>query len=412
MGPITVNYRAIDNVGNEEAGPVNGWNTATIYPDEARPSSTIEVVPSGWVRGPVIFTISATDEGSGVASKRYRMSGATTAGETAYSAPVSLVNHGVTLVEYWSVDAVGNEEQPHKVATVKIDKIAPTTTADAKATYEVAANVKLTASDGMLSGVAKTEWRLDGGAWTAGTSVSTSKPGAHKLEYKSTDKAGNVEAIKSRASRSGLPPRSLTGPSSAPAYNGTATVKARLRAGASGPYVSGKSIIFEKWSGSAWVSLGASTTDADGYATKSVAGLKTRQSYRARFIESSPYWASNLATVFVNPKVRLTRSTSWTTRYVDKTYYAKGYIEPRHYSTGGKLVVRAYKKRSDGSYHYESPTVTFSASSRYAYYSASKTAYQIPVKFPSKGMWAVKVYHAADSKNAATYGSTDYVAVK
>jgi len=30
----------------------------------------------------------------------------------------------------------------------------------------------------------------------------------------------------------------------------------------------------------------------------------------------------------------------------------------------------------------------------------------------SKGTWKLVVYHAADSKNAATYGSPDYVVVK
>ncbi len=113
--------------------------------------------------------------------------------------------------------------------------------------------------------------------------------------------------------------------------------------------------------------------------------------------------------------VRLSRSTSWSTLYRGKTYYAKGYVEPRHYSSDGKIVIRAYKRRSNGTYaSLSSPTKTFSSKSTYIYVSSTKTKYQVPVKFSStsKGTWKLVAYHAADSKNAATYGSADYVTVK
>ena len=42
-----------------------------------------------------------------------------------------------------------------------------------------------------------TESRVDGGAWGKGTSVTVSAPGAHTVEYRSADKAGNVETAKS-----------------------------------------------------------------------------------------------------------------------------------------------------------------------------------------------------------------------
>jgi hypothetical protein len=56
-------------------------------------------------------------------------------------------------------------------------------------------------------GVAGTQFRMDGGAWRAGTSVILRRPtshkrpgliaGVHTIEYFSTDQAGNVETIKS-----------------------------------------------------------------------------------------------------------------------------------------------------------------------------------------------------------------------
>jgi hypothetical protein len=46
------------------------------------------------------------------------------------------------------------------------------------------------------------------------------------------------------------------------------------------------------------------------------------------------------------------------------------------------------------------------------YYSSSKTKYQVPLKLTSRGYWKIVVLHAADQRNAATYGSADYVRVK
>ena len=44
-----------------------------------------------------------------------------------------------------------------------------------------------------------TEYRVNGGAWTKGTSVTVSALGAHTVEFRSADKAGNVETAKSVA---------------------------------------------------------------------------------------------------------------------------------------------------------------------------------------------------------------------
>ena len=62
--------------------------------------------------------------------------------------------------------------------------------------------VTLSPSDGSGSGVGSTNYRLDGGAWQTGTSVSIPAPashandGAHTIDYYSTDNVGNVEAVK------------------------------------------------------------------------------------------------------------------------------------------------------------------------------------------------------------------------
>ena len=63
----------------------------------------------------------------------------------------------------------------------------------------LAVNVTLAATDNANgSGVDKTEYRVDGGAfapYTAPIALTTS--GTHTIEYRSTDKSNNVEATKS-----------------------------------------------------------------------------------------------------------------------------------------------------------------------------------------------------------------------
>ena len=49
------------------------------------------------------------------------------------------------------------------------------------------------------SGVDFTEYRVNGGAWAKGTQVTVSGEGDHTVDYRSADKAGNLEALKSIA---------------------------------------------------------------------------------------------------------------------------------------------------------------------------------------------------------------------
>jgi regulation of enolase protein 1 (concanavalin A-like superfamily) len=85
------------------------------------------------------------------------------------------------------------------------DPDAPTTTAALDPAqpgpgglYDRPVTVTLNATDGDGSGVALTEYRIDGGAFTAYQSPFTvSASGRHEIEFRSTDEVGNVEAVKS-----------------------------------------------------------------------------------------------------------------------------------------------------------------------------------------------------------------------
>lgn len=304
-------------------------------------------------------------------------------------------------------DALGN------ISTLRdfihLDMRSPTTTSNAAGAYDGTATVSFSASDSG-SGIERTQWRLDGSEWVSSTVAATSVLGTHTIEFYSVDRVGNVEPTQSVSLNVwDATTLSLKGPSSPPAYRGTATFTARLLAAGAG--VAGKKILFEKATAAGWMSIGSATTDADGLAATSLTGVVQTQRVRARFEEESPLRASTSGVVEVRPRVRLTASTSWSSLYLNRTYYAKGYIEPKHGSIEGKLVVKAFKRRANGTFPV-TPDRTFSAGSKYVYYSASRTRYQVPVRLTSRGYWKLVVYHPTDTQNAGTYGSPDYVRVR
>jgi hypothetical protein len=106
------------------------------------------------------------------------------------------------------------------------DVTAPVTTSDAVATYVSSATINLTATDAG-SGVASTYYVLDGGAQTAGTSVSVSLVGSHTLEFWSVDVAGNVEAHNTVGFTITAP---VPDPAPAPAPGGETTTSVSIRA--------------------------------------------------------------------------------------------------------------------------------------------------------------------------------------
>ena len=80
---------------------------------------------------------------------------------------------------------------------ISVDDTAPVTTADVSPTPDAGwnnsdATVTLNATDSE-TGVAGTEYSLDGASYTPGTTLTISTEGTHTVDYRSTDNAGNVE---------------------------------------------------------------------------------------------------------------------------------------------------------------------------------------------------------------------------
>jgi hypothetical protein len=112
---------------------------------------------------------------------------------------------GVWYFHVRSEDAFQNWSST-STRSVRIDATAPSTTDNHDGLTHRSFTLVLTPTD-LSSGVASTEYRIDGGTWTSGTSATLVRAlrhkraglpaGAHLVEYRSTDNAGNLETIRS-----------------------------------------------------------------------------------------------------------------------------------------------------------------------------------------------------------------------
>ncbi|WP_193607977.1 ThuA domain-containing protein [Nocardioides lijunqiniae] len=201
--PVTVSFDYVRLGGEEE--PVEDTTapttTATLDPAQADGAN-------GWFVTEPELTLSADDgEGSGVESTEYRID---EGGWTAYDGPVTVTGDGEHTVEYRSTDVEGNVEEVGSTE-VRVDRVAPVTTA-AQAVAGDGVRVTLTAVDA-TSGVASTQYALDGGDWTDYSApVLVEGEGDHTMLVRSTDAAGLVEATRTVTVTVAGGPADTTGP--------------------------------------------------------------------------------------------------------------------------------------------------------------------------------------------------------
>nr|WTA00719.1 DUF1080 domain-containing protein [Streptomyces sp. NBC_00857] len=157
--------------------------------------------------GSATVTVTATDDGSGVATTEYAV-GADGAWQP-YTAPVVVDKVGDHTIRYRATDKAGNAAAEKSVDFTVVapstdDKTPPETSAtvsgekDDAGNYLSMATVTVTASD-TGSGVNTIEYALGAdGAWQPYTApVMVHETGAHKVRYRAADKAGNAAAEKS-----------------------------------------------------------------------------------------------------------------------------------------------------------------------------------------------------------------------
>jgi hypothetical protein len=199
-GTHAVLYRSTNG-----AGLVETPKSCTVKIDDGAPTTTASGADAAWHDSDVTLSLTSTDAASGVASTEYKIDDGdwTTGTSVVIPAAADGSNDGPHTVRYRSLDEAGHVETPGS-CSVKIDAGAPTTTATGADDAWHNGDVSLSFSGHDAgSGVASTEYKVDGADWATGTAVIVpataggANDGTHTVLYRSTDALGNVEAAKS-----------------------------------------------------------------------------------------------------------------------------------------------------------------------------------------------------------------------
>lgn len=197
-GPHTVDFRATDRAGLRSTTSINFQLDQTPPVLAFAPRGTLGA--EGWYLSPVTLVVQATDPLSGVAAIETRLNG----GDWQ---PISQLTfgEGEDTLEARATDNAGNLSVVSAAETIglRVDTTSPalTITLNGKTGlagwYVSEVTVSGNATD-TTSGVALTEYRLDGGNWQTGTRLTVAADGPHNVDFRATDRAGN-QALASRA---------------------------------------------------------------------------------------------------------------------------------------------------------------------------------------------------------------------
>ncbi|MBU2574156.1 MAG: hypothetical protein KKH28_08790 [Elusimicrobia bacterium] len=217
-GIRSLNFRAIDNVGNAEV-----VKSTVIHVDGTKPVSALSV--SGdqyksarqYISPRTDIVITAADPlvnnvSAGVKTTGYRVEGIGYSNEeNVYVSPFKLSAEGRRAVSFYSTDYVNNVETV-KTAELWVDNTPPATELSISgARYSAPGDEKIyvTGNSGIVlaaadpvsndtaSGVMLTKYRIDGGNWVVYPgSFTIAAEGLHTVEYYSLDRVQNAEVMK------------------------------------------------------------------------------------------------------------------------------------------------------------------------------------------------------------------------
>ena len=204
---------------------VNSYATGSI--DCTPPTMSQTGADAAWHKDPVPLVFSAADPSSGVRLIEVAVDGAAPLGQTfqadtglwgpasatfayTFPAPADHSGDGLHTLAYraydWSYPHDATAKYVEQTCQVKIDTLPPVTTQAGgdSGPHNTPVTVAFSASDPNppnCSGVDHTSYQVDGGGWQQGSSVTIPAPphttATHVVEYRSVDKAGNSEAIRS-----------------------------------------------------------------------------------------------------------------------------------------------------------------------------------------------------------------------
>jgi peptidoglycan/xylan/chitin deacetylase (PgdA/CDA1 family) len=205
---------AAGQAGGAPAGAVLSTSrTAVVGVDPGAPTTTITCNAAACSTTPypglVTVALAATDTGAGVASTHFTTDGTVpTLASPTYAGPFTVNGSSATItVMFRSWDWAGNVEATNtQVITAPPDTSAPSTTiscnnsACTTAAYVSTVTVSFSATDTGGSGLAATYYTTDGSTPTPSSAVyvapfALTTPGTYRIQYFSTDKAGNSEAV-------------------------------------------------------------------------------------------------------------------------------------------------------------------------------------------------------------------------
>ncbi len=188
-GVHTLESRAADRAGNlvSESRPVRV---------DVTPPSLTATIPqpdgqNGWYTSAPVLKVSGNDAISGLASAQIKV------GSGAWvNAQTTLTQEGSHTITFQTTDVAGNTTT--QTAALKVDLQGPALLLEASGTpgqngwyTSTSVEVASTTSDA-VSGLSKVEARVDGGAWQNLDKVTVSGDGAHQVEFRATDQAGNL----------------------------------------------------------------------------------------------------------------------------------------------------------------------------------------------------------------------------
>lgn len=202
-GEHRLEYRSTDNVGNQDAVHTLSLITDTTPPitsltSAGRPLDSSDAL---YISQPTAFELDAVDMLSGVASREYRID---EGGWLPY-APFTVDDRTTHVISFRSTDQVGNRETAKSV-TIKIDKTPPVTTISVGSPQVTSSGATMVTdstfftlqAEDSQSGVDASEYRLDRGDWLPYSPFTIQEPGVHLIEYRSSDRSGNVEHARAK----------------------------------------------------------------------------------------------------------------------------------------------------------------------------------------------------------------------
>ena len=184
-----IQFKAVDAAGNEATA-----SFTVDYIDKEAPTAPVpaaDIANTQPTNTDVIVTATFSDD---TATKQYSVDGGTT--WVAYAdAGVTMTQNGT--VQFKAIDAATNESTASYEVT-NIDKVRPVITADADVKTPTNQSVTVTASvdEKGGSGLDKTQYSIDGGTtWADYTAAGVKFDANGIVQFKATDKAGNVSEI-------------------------------------------------------------------------------------------------------------------------------------------------------------------------------------------------------------------------